>query len=167
MAGFPATSFLPVGFDLLSRRLVPSVQHTARVLRWSHSTVAGSFTFADPHEDPSLRALYEPYPPGVPNASIFETEEPAQNRTLPAAVRTSRTRRISKRQATASPIVLPHIVRSNALLVRCIRQGDIAGAISLRRDLNALHTPITPNPVYAEVAYHLLNSPDQSNPHAF
>ncbi|QRW04960.1 PPR containing protein [Ceratobasidium sp. AG-Ba] len=167
MAGFPATSFLPVGFDLLSRRLVPSVQHTARVLRWSHSTVAGSFTFADPHEDPSLRALYEPYPPGVPNASIFETEEPAQNRTLPAAVRTSRTRRISKRQATASPIVLPHIVRSNALLVRCIRQGDIAGAISLRRDLNALHTPITPNPVYAEVAYHLLDSPDQSNPHAF
>ncbi|KAG8747212.1 hypothetical protein FRC10_001828 [Ceratobasidium sp. 414] len=49
----------------------------------------------------------------------------------------------------------------------CIKQGDYATAISLRRDLDALHTPITPNTIYAGVAHHLLDNPDQSNPHAF
>ncbi|KAG9100641.1 hypothetical protein FRC06_003894 [Ceratobasidium sp. 370] len=71
------------------------------------------------------------------------------------------------RQATASPTQLPHTARSNALLVACIEQGDYVTAISLRRDLDALHTPITQNAIYAEVAHHLLDNPDQSNPHAF
>ncbi|KAG8704075.1 hypothetical protein FRC08_002471 [Ceratobasidium sp. 394] len=167
MTSLPTTCLLPLGLDLIARRLVPTSQHAARVLHWSYSSVSGPFSLADPHDDPSLRALYEPYPSGTPNKNIFELEDSSYDRVLASKTRASHKHHALRRQATVSPTQLPHTARSNALLVACVKQGDYATAISLRRDLDALHTPITRNAIYAEVAHHLLDNPDQSNPRAF
>jgi hypothetical protein len=159
MTSLPATCLLSLRLEFAARRLHPPAQHAVRLLRWSYSSVSAPFSLADPHDDPSLRALYEPYPSAPPDNNLFE--DGTSNQTL-----NTHKHHILRRNITV-PSQLPHAARSNSLLLRCIREDDYTGAISLRRDLNALHTPIAPNAAYARVAQHLLNNPDQSNPHAF
>ncbi|KAG9123808.1 hypothetical protein FRC07_013903 [Ceratobasidium sp. 392] len=167
MAGLPAACFMPVGLDILARRLAPTARYAARALRWPYSSVSAPFTLAEPHNDPSLRALYEPYPSEIPNADLFELEDSSYDRVPATKARVFSKHRALSPKAIASALQPSHTARSNALLVRCITQDDYAGAISLRRDLDTLHTPITHNAIYAKVARHLFDNPDQSNPDSF
>lgn len=165
MASLAGPSLLPLGLELVTRQISPSAQRAARILRWSYSSVSMPFYPAAPHDDPSLRALYEPYPSATPDKSIFESEDASYAHSLAARSRTLRRERVG--QPTALSGQLPHIARSNALLMGYIERNDYAGAISLRRDLDALHTPITEDAAYARVAQYLLEHPDQSEPFAF
>lgn len=165
MASLAGTSLLPLGLELVTRQIGPSAQSAARILRWSYSSVSAPFTPALPHDDPSLRALYEPYPSAAPDKNIFESEDVGYVHSSATRSRTLRRKHIQ--QSTLLSGQLPHIARSNALLMGYVERNDCAGAISLRRDLDALHTPITEDAIYARVARYLLDNPDQSDPHAF
>ncbi|KAF8609178.1 hypothetical protein BDV93DRAFT_134728 [Ceratobasidium sp. AG-I] len=165
MASLAGPSLLPLGLELVNRQIGPSAQRAARILRWSYSSVSVPFSPALPHDDPSLRALYEPYPSTPPDRSIFESEDSSYTHSPVTRFRALRRERIRRPITLSSQ--LPHIARSNALLIGYVERNDYAGATSLRRDLDALHTPITEDAIYARVAQHLLKNPDQSDPHAF
>ncbi|KDN42945.1 hypothetical protein RSAG8_06471, partial [Rhizoctonia solani AG-8 WAC10335] len=62
---------------------------------------------------------------------------------------------------------MSHAIHSNAQLLKCIYQKDYSSAVALRRDLDVLHTHITPRYTYAQVAQYLLDRPDKSDPYAF
>lgn len=167
MANFARLSFLPLGFELIARQISISPKHPARFSSWSSTCLSAPFSLGPSQDDPSLRALYEPYPSALPNKNVFEAENSEYTLHSSREPRAADLHRSLPEQDIVAVAEPPHTVHSNAQMLKCIYQKDYAGAIALRRDLEALHTPIIPRDAYAKVAQHLLKSPDTSDPYAF
>ncbi|QRW18907.1 pentatricopeptide repeat-containing protein 5, mitochondrial [Rhizoctonia solani] len=163
-ANLVRTPLLPFGLELVSRQITPSSRQATRILHWSASYLSIPFSLDLPQDDPSLRALHEPYPSVPPNDNVFEVEgveyaSGSISRSVVARNNILETRSISAGRS--------HTQHSNAQLLKCIHQKDYSGAIALRRDLEALHTTISPRYTYAQVAQYLLDHPNKSDPYAF
>ncbi|KAH7345245.1 hypothetical protein B0J17DRAFT_33217 [Rhizoctonia solani] len=164
-ANLTRTPLIPLGLELISRQISPSSKQATRILHWPSSYLSASFSIGFPQDDPSLRALHEPYPSRPPNGNIFEPEgiEYASG----SSSRSIMTRSNPPDRRVSFSSTISHTIHSNAQLLKCIYQKDYSGAVALRRDLEVLHTPITPRYTYAQVAQYLLDHPDKSDPHAF
>ncbi|CEL57469.1 hypothetical protein RSOLAG1IB_02209 [Rhizoctonia solani AG-1 IB] len=158
------TTLFPLGLEIVSRQIVPPSKQVTRILRWSSSYLSTKISLGLPQDDPSLRALHEPYPSASPDNNVFEAEgtEYASGSTSGSVV----TRKSRSKRRSISP-GMSHTLHSNAQLLKCIYQKDYSAAIALRRDLEALHTTISPLYTYAQVAQYLLEHPDKSDPYAF
>ncbi|KAG8691970.1 hypothetical protein FRC11_000844 [Ceratobasidium sp. 423] len=163
--GLARTPLLPLGLELASRQISPSSKQATRILHWSGSYLSARLSPGLPQDDPSLRALHEPYPSAPPNKNIFEAEGIEYSSGSSSRSITTRGNLLERKVASFSAI--SHTTHSNAQLLRCIYQKDYSGAIALRRDLEVLHTAITPRYTYAQVAQYLLDHPDKSDPYAF
>ncbi|KAL5641514.1 hypothetical protein ACGC1H_001856 [Rhizoctonia solani] len=159
------TPLLPLGLELVSRQISSPSKPATRILHWSSSYLSAPFPFGTPQDDPSLRALHEPYPSVPPNKNIFEAEgvEYASG----SSSRVIIPRSSSSNRMFVSSSAMSHTTHSNAQLLKCIYQKDYSSAMALRRDLETLHTPISPRYTYAQVAQYLLDQPDKSDPYAF